>query len=243
MRRQDLLGHFQLIPKHRVREEYRQMEKDKTGENDWPRPPTLGLRLALSSFGRPAKEGSIPLAFFARKDIQIYLGFPFHPLQKIFHFSGHTTSRKIVETVFPDFLKRQLPSDIRYKPIRGLPSELDPWLKAVTAIVKKLQKGIWVPPPICILDFKCDESSSWIVRTEHLCGQVPDGTHRVLAYTMVGIDFPEKKVPVRLLEIRPAALAAVNIATISLRLMMDPLRTPSYIKKRFKVDALFVSNP
>lgn len=214
-----------------------------SGEERWVRPPTLALKLALSPFGRGPKEGWIPMGFFACKDIQIYMGLPSHPLQKLLSLTGHTTSRKIVDALFPDFRKENRPLDLRYRPKEGLPRELVPWLDAVSAIVKRIKNDKWNPPPVCVLKITGGDKAIWIARSEHLCGQVPDGTHRVLAYTMLGTEYPENSVPVRMLEIHPAALAAVNILTIFLRFVMDPIHTPSYIKKRFDVPVDFELQP
>ena len=222
-----------MISNDWVKNQSRRLEHFKSGKDSWARPPTLALKLALSPFGRGVREGWVPMGFFACKDIQIYIGLPFHALQRLLSLTGHTTSRKIVDAVFPDFRKKNMPFDLRYKPKEGLPRKLVPWLDAVTAIVKRIKMDKWSPPPVCVLNITGGEKAPRIVRSEHLCGQVPDGTHRVLAYTMLGTESPEKPVPVRVLEIHPAALAAVNIATISLRFMMDPIHTPSYIKKRF----------
>lgn len=211
----------------------KKLEHFKSGEDSGGRPPTLALKLALSPFGREAKDGWVPMGFFACKDIQIYTGLPFHPLQRLLPLTGHTTSRKIADAVFPDFRKKSVPPDLRYRPKEGLPPELVSWLDMVTAIVKRIKSDEWTPPPVCVLRITGGEKAPRIARSEHLCGQVADGNHRVLAYTMLGAESPEKPVPVRVLEIHPAALAAVNISTLVLRFLMDPIHTPSYIKKRF----------
>ena len=232
-----------MISNDWVKNQSRRLEHFKSGKDGWTRPPTLALKLALSPFGRGAREGWIPMGFFACRDIQIYMGLPFHALQRLLSLTGYTTSRKIVDGVFPDFRKKNMPFDLRYRPKEGLPPELVPWLNGVTTIVKRIKMDKWNPPPLCVLNITGGEKATRIARSEHLCGQVPDGTHRVLAYTMLGTELPEKPVPVRVLEIHPAALAAVNIATVSLRFMMDPIHTPSYIKKRFDCPVDFKLKP
>ena len=84
------------------------------------------------------------------------------------------------------------------------------------------------------------KTSTLDLRAEHLCGQVPDGTHRVLAYTLLGSELPDLIVPIRVLRIHPLALAIANAFTMAVRLLQDPFRTPHFKTKRFKGSAFFI---
>lgn len=199
----------------------------------------MALRLALSVFGYRPRVGVLPMGFFAEEDVQIYLGLPNHYLNKLAFVSGYTTSRKIVQTVFPAFQNRNLLLEERLAPEKSLPPEIREWIEPITEMIIKIWKEGWQPPPLNVLNFRGGKDSFWLTRAEHLCGQVPDGTHRVLAYTILGSELPEMPIPIRILQIHPIALAAVNWVTICMRFLMDPIRTPAYLKKRFEGSASF----
>ena len=203
------------------------------------RRPTMALRLARSVLGHPPREGVVPMRFFAEEDIQIYLGMPNHPLNGLLRLSGQTTSRMIVDAVFPRHREKRLSADERLRFAEGLPEDLKPWLTQVLWIIGRIRQDGWEPPPICVLNFRKPRKDPWICRAEHLCGQVPDGTHRVLAYTVLGAEFPEMPVSVRVLCIHPVLLAVVNSLTIALSYFVDPRGTSVFVKKRFVGSATF----
>ena len=203
------------------------------------RRPPLALQLAKSVFGRPPREGFVPMRFFAEEDVQVYLGLPSHHLHGLLRFSGQTTSRKIVEAVFPRYREKELPFKERLAFAEDLEEEQKPWLVDVLSMVEKIRDDGWDTPPISVLNFPKPKGGPWICRAEHLSGQVPDGAHRVLAYTLLADEFPERPVRVRVLGIHPLLLAVMNGLTIALSFLIDPLGTPAFIKKRFKGSAHF----
>jgi hypothetical protein len=204
-----------------------------------PRRPTIAMKLALSALGRPQQEGFVPMGFFAEQDIQIYLGPPTHSLNGLLRFSGQTTSRKIADAVFPWHRDEGLPIEERLSFAEGLPDNLKPWLAVVLRMIRKIREEDWEAPPISVLNFRTPRRDPWICRAEHLCGQVPDGAHRVLAYSVLGAEFPERLVRVRVLGIHPFALAVVNSLTIVLSFLVDPVSTPAFVQKRFRGSAYF----
>lgn len=236
----DPLDYLPSIPKIHVMREFRKVERSKHPKEGSSRRPTLALQLALSVFGSSPKEGFVPMKFFAEEDIQIYLGLPTHPLNKLLLFTGQTTSRKIVDAVFPRHKDKGMPPEARFSPSERLPAELKAWLKPVSNIMNRIRQEGWDPPPLHVLNFREGRNGPWICRTEHLCGQVLDGTHRILAYTILGSDYPDTQVHVRVLNIHPVVLAIVNSISISIRYIMDPFRTPAYVKKRFGGSACFM---
>jgi hypothetical protein len=179
------------------------------------------------------------MRFFAEEDIQIYLGPPTHPLNGLLRFSGQTTSRKIVDAVFPRHRNKELSVEERLRIAEGLPKDLKPWLVEVLRIIMRIRQDGYEPPPISVLNFQTPKRDPWICRAEHLCGQVPDGTHRIIAYTVLGAEFPEMPVRVRVLCIHPLLLAVVNSLTIALSYLVDPLGTSDFVKKRFGGSADF----
>ncbi|MBN1221987.1 MAG: hypothetical protein JXB23_01970 [Candidatus Aminicenantes bacterium] len=229
----DPINSLPNIPKSQVMLEYRDIENKKTQKEGCSRRPTLALRLALSVFGSTPREGFVPMRFFAEEDVQVYLGLPNHPLNKLLLFTGETTTRKIVQLVFPKYSEKGLPFDRRFAPADGLAPELMPWFEQIMDIARRIKYEGWKPPPINVLNFKGGRNAPWIVRAEHLCGQILDGTHRALAYTILGSEFPEMPVCVHVLYIRPFVLAFVNSLTIALRFFMDPFRFAAFLKKRF----------
>jgi hypothetical protein len=233
----DFLPH---VPKSQVMREYRDIERLKSIKEGSSRRPTVALRLALSVFGSTPREGFVPMRFFAEEDVQIYLGLPTHPLNKLLLLTGETTTRKIVQLVFPRYRETGLPFDQRCAPSEDLPPELMLWLKQITDILTRIKHEGWKPPPINVLNFPGGRNSPRIVRAEHLCGQMLDGTHRVLAYTILGLEFPEIPVCVRVHYIHAVALAFINSLTITLRFVMDPFRTATFLKKRFRGSAQFI---
>jgi hypothetical protein len=234
------LEYLSSIPKTRVMCEYKALESAKIPKEGPVRRPPIALRLALSVFGNSPREGFLPMRFFAEEDVQVYIGLPNHLLNKLLTFSGHTTSRKIVQTVFPNHQKKELLIEERYAPDENLPPELYAWIEPVSDIIKRIREEGKKPPPLNVLNFAGGKNAFWLIRAEHLCGQVPDGTHRVLAYAILGSEFPDMPVSIRVLHIHPLALAVVNCLTIILRFFMDPFRTPAFIKKRFGGSACFV---
>jgi hypothetical protein len=234
------LDYLPSIPKIQVMREYQAIESSKILKEGSSRRPTMALRLALSVFGNSPREGFVPMGFFAEEDIQIYLGLPNHLLNKLLIFSGHTTSRKIVQIVFPKHQKKELPVEERFTSEESLPAELKAWVEPISDIIKRIKQEGWKPPPLNVLNFVGGKNAFWLIRAEHLCGQVPDGTHRVLAYTILGSEFPEMSVPIRVLHIHPLALVVVNCITIIMRFCMDPFHTPAFIKKRFEGSACFM---
>jgi hypothetical protein len=168
------------------------------------------------------------------------MGLPNHSLYKLLIFSGHTTSRKIVQIVFPRHQKKELLIEERFAPEENLPLEIKEWIEPISEMMRKVRKEDWKPPPLNVLNFAGGKNAFWLTRAEHLCGQVPDGTHRILAYTILGSEFPEIPVPIRILHIHPMALAVVNCITIIMRFCMDPFRTPVFLKKRFEGSAYFM---
>jgi hypothetical protein len=214
-------------------------QESRAGKKTHPRGPTIAMKLALSAFGQPQREGFVPMGFFAEKDIQTYLGLPNHPLNGLLRLSGQTTSRKIVDAVFPWHRDKGLPIEERLRFAEGLPDNLKSWLAVVLRMIRKIREEDWEAPPISVLNFRAPRRDPWICRAEHLCGQVPDGAHRVLAYTLLADEFPEKLVRVRVLGIPPLLLAFVNSLTIALSFLIDPLGTPAFVQKRFKGSASF----
>jgi len=237
----DPLDPLPRIPKSLVMQDYRTLERGRIQKQEVAshRGPTLALRLALSVFGSSPREGIVPLRFFAEENIQIYLGLPSHPLNRLFLFARETTARKIVDAVFPKHRDSRLSSAERFALAENLPIGLEAWLEPIQSILESIIKGGWDPPPIYVLNFRGGKKVPWIARAEHLCGQVADGTHRVLAYTMLGSDFPDISVRARVLSIHPVALAFANGLTLMLRFILDPFRVPEFIKKRFGASACF----
>jgi hypothetical protein len=203
----------------------------------WRQP--MALKLALSVFGQPQRDGFVPMRLFAEEDIQVYLGLPTHSLNGLLRFSGQTTSRKIVDAVFPWHRDKSLSIGERLRFAEGLPDNLKPWLAVVLRMIRKIREEAWEAPPISVLNFRAPRRDPWICRAEHLSGQVPDGAHRVLAYTLLGAEFPERPVRVRVLGIRPGLLAVVNSLTIALSYFVDPFGTSDFVRKRFKGSAHF----
>ena len=203
------------------------------------RRPPLALQLANSVFGRPPREGFVPMRFFAEEDVQVYLGLPNHPLNGLLRFSGQTTSRQIAQAVFPRHREKGLPLEERLTFAEDLPEEQKPWLADVLSMVVKIREDGWETPPISVLNFPKPKGGLWICRAEHLSGQVPDGAHRLLAYTLLADEFPERPVRVRVLGIHPLLLAFMNCLSIALSLLIDPFNTPAFVKKRFKGSAHF----
>ncbi len=238
--RTDLLDHLPSIPKIQVMLDYKALERSKISNEGPSRRPTMALRLALSAFGNLPREGFVPMGFFAKEDVQIYLGLPNHVLNKLLIFSGHTTSRKIAQDIFPWHQRKELAAEERFATDENLPAELNTWIQPILDIIKKIREDGWRPPPLHVLNFIGGKNALKLMRAEHLCGQVLDGTHRVLAYTILGSEFPEKPVPIRVLHIHPFVLAIVNCLTIFLRFCMDPFRTPAFLKKRFEGSARFM---
>jgi hypothetical protein len=228
------------ISKSQVLQDYCTLERTKEMAGDTSRSPTMALRLALSKFGGCPREGYLPLSFFSENDIQVYIGLPSHPLNRLLKITGATTSTGIVNKVFPDHRNSQLSFEMKYRYLDGLPTELQNWFRDVQEIVRKILQENWDPPPIHVMNFKYGKQLPWIVRGEHLCGQVADGTHRVIAYTLLSQELPELCIPVRLLRIHTSALALLNSLTLALRFFMEPLSTRNFIKKRFENSAFFV---
>lgn len=239
MMRSDPFDFLPSIPKSQVLGEFRRIERSKASEERPPRRPTLALRLSLSVFGHSPREGFIPMRFFSEEDIQIYMGLPNHRLNWLMLFTGQTTSRKIADIVYPRHREIGLPIEERFAPTESLPVALKSWLEPVSIIISRVRQGVWTPEPLYVLNFRADRNDPWIIRAEHLCGQVPDGTHRILAYAMLGSEFPDVSVRVRVLCIRPWALAGMNCITIPMRMCMDPVHTPEFLKKRFSGSATF----
>ena len=237
--RTDPLDLLPSISKIQVMNEYRSIESSKIPEESPSRKPTMALRLALSVFGSFPKEGYVPMGFFAEEDVQIYLGLPNHPLNKLLLFTGQTTSRMIVDAVFPKHREKGIPPETRFLHAESLPLRLKAWLNPVSNIIKRVSQDGWEPPPLNVLNFRQGRNGPWICRAEHLSGQVLDGTHRVLAYTILGSEFPNTPVRIRLHYIHPAVLAILNSLTIAIRFFMDPFRTLAYVKKRFGGSACF----
>jgi len=227
------------IPKDRILVESRRLGESKARKKAPSRRPTMALRLALSAFAHPPREGVVPMRFFTEEDIQIYLGMPNHPLNGLLRLSGQTTSRKIVDAVFPRHRDKRLSAEERLRVAEGLPDDLKPWLARVLRIIARIRQDGWEPPPISVLNFRKPRRDPWICRAEHLCGQVPDGTHRVLAYTVLGAEFPEMPVSVRVLCIHPVLLGVVNSLTITLSYFVDRRGTSVFVKKRFAGSASF----
>lgn len=207
----------------------------KTSKKADPGPQTIPLGLRTLSKG----EGFIPMRFFSEEDIQIYMGLPNHRLNWLMLFTGQTTSRKIADILYPRHREIGLPIEERFAPTESLPVALKSWLEPVSIIISRVRQGVWTPEPLYVLNFRADRNDPWIIRAEHLCGQVPDGTHRILAYAMLGSEFPDVSVRVRVLCIRPWALAGMNCITIPMRMCMDPVHTPEFLKKRFSGSATF----
>jgi hypothetical protein len=238
--RKDPLDFLPRVSKAQVMEEYLEIECTKDQTSGSSRSPTFALRLALSVVGGAPREGCIPLRFFTNNSIQIYQGLPRHPLNKLHHITGETTSQGIVNFVFPNHLETKLNFEDRYRLSESLPSNIREWFNPVLVILKRIVQEKWKPPPINVLNFSAGERAPWIIRAEHLCGQVPDGTHRVLAYTLLSSELPDFLVPIRVLQIHPVVLAIANSVTLSIRLLMDPLHTPVFKNKRFGGSAFFV---
>lgn len=220
-------------------QDYLDIEKSKQPEESLARRPTLALRLALSIFGSPPQLGFVPMRFFAEEDIQVYVGLPTHSLNRLVRITGETTAGKIVQRVFPRHQEQDLHPEVRYLPETSLPDELKAWLEPVPGIIKKIKEDRWNPPPINVLNFRQGDKVPWIIRAEHLCGQIPDGTHRALALAILATDIPDALVCVRILSIHPLALAVINSLTLPLRFCLDPLGTPNFIQKRFTGSANF----
>lgn len=235
----DPFASLRSVSKVRVMREYLDMEHSDERNRGLPRSPTLALRLALSVAGGTPKEGFIPLRFFSENDIQVYLGPPNHPLGKLLRFTGETTSLAIAKKVFPDHLEKRMTFKERYKPAHNLPADLRDWFHPIPIIIKKIMEGNWDPPPIHVLNFSPGKLKPWIIRAEHFCGQVPDGSHRVLAYTLLGSEFPEIPIRVRVLKIHLPVLAITNGITLGVRFLMDPFHSAAFIKKRFGGSAFF----
>lgn len=234
---------FDVLPtisKSRVLREFRRSERSKASGERPPRRPTLALGLSLSVFGLSPREGFVPMRFFSEEDVQIYLGLPIHQLNRLLLFTGQTTARKIVDIVYPRHREIGLPFEERFAPAESLPVPLKSWLEPVSIIIDRIRNDGWMPEPLHVLNFRAERAIPWISRAEHLCGQVPDGTHRILAYAMLGSELPDVPVHVRVLCIRPWALAAMNCLTIFMRFCMDPVHTPKFLKKRFSGSARFV---
>ena len=238
--RADSLDFLPHLPKAQVLKEYYNVEKFWSQQENLKRRPTVAMRLALSVFGSTPREGFVPLSFFAERDIQVYTGLPIHTLNGLLLFAGETTAQKIADAIFPKHRDHKLPFEERFGTADGLPSGLESWLEPVLGMIKRIKQDGWNPPPVSVLNFRGGNDAPWIIRAEHLCGQVMDGNHRVLAYAILGLELPDRLVYVRVLSIHPVALAVINCLTMVLRLFMDPLRTPAFIKKRFGASARFI---
>lgn len=238
--RTDPLDHLPSIPKIQVMGDFKAQENAKKVNKGSSRRPTLALKIALSVFGNLPKSGFVPMEFFAKEDVQLYLGLPSHTLNKLVLFSGNTSSRKIAQDIFPLHHKREMAIEQRLATHKNLPAELETWVEPTLDIIKKIRQDGWNPPPLYVLNFSGGKNGFRLIRAEHLCGQVLDGTHRVLAYSILGAEFPERPIPITVLHIHSFALAIINCLTIFLRFCMDPFRTPSFLKKRFEGSARFM---
>lgn len=233
-----LLIHLVDVSKPQVLTDYRRAEQAKTGEYGPVRPPTVALRLAASIFGEYAKEGSLPMRVFAEADIQVYSGMPWNDSSALFRFTGETTVRRIADILYPRHGRTNLPLSERHRPADDLPEQVEAWLRPIPRMIESIRTREWVPCPVILLNFRERLHTPWLFRAETLCGQVPDGTHRALAYVLMAADTPDEPVRVRVLSIHPCVLGLLNCATLALRFIADPGGTPAFARRRFAGSAL-----
>jgi hypothetical protein len=234
------LAHLADVPRSRALADYRTAERAKGAEHGPARAPTIALRLAASVFGLYAKEGHLPARVFAEEDIQVYSGVPYNDSAAVFRATGETVARKIVAALFPHRGELGSPPCERYRPVDGLPDSLRAWLKPIPGMIEGIRTRRWSPPALNLLNFEQGGDIPWFLKAETLCGQVPDGTRRVLAYVLMAAETPEELVHVRILSIRPAALGLLNGATLALRFILDPRGTREFARKRFAGAAFLV---
>jgi hypothetical protein len=198
-----------------------------------PKRPTLALRLAVSVFGGRPRERSIPIRVFDEGDVQIFSGFPANPASWLFRVTGKTTSRGTAEVLYPKYRDLGLPPEKRFQLRAGLPGPVEDWLRSIPGILKKERESPMSRSPVMLLNVKGKKTFPRLCRVETLCGQVPDGSHRVLAYTLLAPENPDAQVRVRIVTIQPIALALVNCLTLALYFVMNPFLTHKFMMNRF----------
>jgi len=228
-----------IISKARLLRDYRDDQGNiRSGEGE-ARGPTLALRLAASIFGECPHEHFVPIRVFAQQNVQIFSGFPANHAFWLFRVTGETTSGRIVAALYPKYRDLGLPPEKRFELKAGLPGHVEEWIRPVPEIIKKTKEGGANRSPVILLDLNRRKSIPRFLRVETLSGQVPDGSHRVLAYTLLASENPDCQVRVRIVSIHPVALALVNCLTLALSFIMNPFHTFKFSKKRFADSASF----
>jgi len=195
--------------------------------------PTLAMRLAASPVGGPSRERLVPISLFLRDEVQLFSGFPTNPVSRIFRETGETTSVGISAALYPKYRDLDLPPEKRFELRTGLPPRVEEWLRPIAGIIRRAREDGGDGSPVILLDSRRGGDIPSFFRVETLSGQVPDGNHRVLAYTLLAPEVPDCRVRVRFVSIHPAALAIANGLTLALCFVMDPVHTPGFARKRF----------
>ncbi len=195
--------------------------------------PTLAMRLAASPVGGPARECLVPISVFLRDEVQLFSGFPTNPVSRIFRETGETTSAGVAAALYPKYRDLDLPPEQRFELRPGLPHRVEEWLRPIAGLTRTAREGGGDGSPVILLDTRRGEDIAPFFSLETLSGQVPDGNHRVLAYTLLAPEVPDCRVRVRFVSIHPAVLAVSNCLTLALRFLMDPVHTPGFARKRF----------
>ena len=196
--------------------------------------PTLARRLAASPVGGPSRECLVPISVFLWDEVQLFSGFPTNPVFQLFRETGETTSVGISEALYPKYRDLNLPSEQRFELRTGLPPRIEEWLRPIAGIIRRAREGGGDGSPVILLDLRRGGNIPSFFCVETLSGQVPDGNHRVLAYTLLAPEVPDCRVRVRIVSIHPAVLAIANGLTLALCFVMDPIHTPGFAKKRFR---------
>jgi len=230
---------FSEISKKRILLDFKQEEKRKHPGASAPRGVTFALRVATSVFGGPAKEGAVAARVFAESAVQVFIGFPLNPAFALFRATGETTAGKIVEILFPRRGGQILPNGDLEKLVDDLPANLKTWLAPTLSVLENLRNGNDRMPPVIVLSLPQKKRTPWFLRAETLCGQVPDGTRRVLAFALFAREVPDLPVRVRVLSVPRFLLAAANCSTVALSFCMSPRWTFRFLKKRFGGAASF----
>jgi len=233
MRGKDQSPSLPSISKSRLKREYKASLNTDTAGFIHRNLPPLAFVLGTSIFGQTPKEGFVKLRVLAEKNVQIFVGFPSNNVSTLFRFTGETTARKIVNRLYPMHKMRDLSFKERFRLADGVPSNLNDWLKPIPEILRSFNENYEQNTPLHILNFHNENKFPKFVRYETLSGQVPDGNHRILAYTILAHDYPEYTLRVRILSLHPAVLAVFNIFTLLVWVLMDPFHAPRFIRKRF----------
>jgi len=221
------------VSKSRLLEDYRDDQVRADIGSQKPAGPTLALRLAASLFGGRPREHYVPIGVLAERNLQVFSGFPVNPASWIFRVTGETTSRGIAEALYPNYQDTRLPPEKRLELRAGLPRQAEAWLRSIPGIVTKVREGRMDCSPVILLEGRGHKDLPRFFIVENLSGQVPDGSHRMLAFALLAPENPDARVRVKTVTIHPLVLALVNCLTSALYFLMNPFRAPGFLRKRF----------